>query len=173
MIKKKFKKLFIPHEDNGYKPDFLESFSMGIMLVLVLISFAIANLQALIWISSDFLVSSVLPSIIVNLTNEERSDESIGSLRRNILLDTAAQLKADDMASNEYFAHYSPEGISPWYWFDQVAYNYVKAGENLAVHFNDSGKVVDAWMDSPTHRANIMNGDYTEIGIGTANKQVI
>jgi Cysteine-rich secretory protein family len=72
------------------------------------------------------------------------------------------------MAKNEYFSHYAPDGTSPWYWFDQSGYKYVHAGENLAIHFTDSSEVVDAWMDSPTHRANIVNGNFTEIGVGTA-----
>jgi hypothetical protein len=72
------------------------------------------------------------------------------------------------MAEREYFAHYSPDGVSPWHWFDKAGYDYLHAGENLAVHFTESDAVVDAWMDSPTHRANIMNGLYTEIGVGTA-----
>jgi len=72
------------------------------------------------------------------------------------------------MANNEYFAHYSPDGVSPWFWFGRANYNFVHAGENLAIHFTDSGDVVEAWMESPTHRANIMNGNYTEIGVGTA-----
>jgi hypothetical protein len=167
-MKQRLRKLFIPHEENGFKPDFLERFSIGIMLVLVLITFAVANIQAMFWTASDWMVSAVLPSVIVNLTNEEREDDRLNSLVRNNLLDQAAQLKADHMAENEYFAHYAPDGTSPWYWFEEVAYNYVKAGENLAVHFNDSGKVVDAWMDSPSHRANILNGEYTQIGVGTA-----
>ncbi len=168
MHQKDLKDLFIPSEDNKFKPIFLERFSMGVMLALVLLSFAMANIQALVWISSDRLVSTVLPAVIVELTNEERTGEQLAVLRRNTVLDSAAQLKADDMAKNAYFAHYSPEGLSPWYWFDQVSYSFIHAGENLAVHFTDSGDVVEAWMDSPTHRANIMNGNYTEIGVGTA-----
>ncbi len=165
---KRLKDLFIPHEDNGYKPDFLERVSVGIMFGLVLLSFTLANIQALLWMGSDWMVSTILPAVIVDLTNEERGGESLGALRRNSVLDQAAQLKADDMAKNEYFAHYSPAGVSPWHWFDEAKYSYIHAGENLAVHFTDSDEVVNAWMNSPAHRANIMNGNYREIGIGTA-----
>jgi hypothetical protein len=89
-------------------------------------------------------------------------------LQRNTVLDTAAKLKAEDMAKNEYFSHFSPTGVSPWHWFDQAGYVYAHAGENLAIHFTDSSEVVEAWMDSPTHRQNIVNSLYTEIGVGTA-----
>ncbi|QQR65282.1 hypothetical protein IPH92_01725 [Candidatus Kaiserbacteria bacterium] len=168
MLKDYLKNYFIPHEKNDFKPDFLERASMGIMLVLVLLSFAIANIQALVWIGSDWMVSTILPAVIVDLTNEERGGDSLSRLSRSDVLDAAAELKAQDMAKNGYFAHYSPTGVSPWFWFDKVSYNFIHAGENLAVHFTDSSDVVDAWMNSPTHRANIMNGNFNEIGVGTA-----
>lgn len=162
------KDYFIPHAGNKYKPDSLQTLSLGVMGFLILLSFAAANIHALLWISSDWLVSTILPAVIVELTNEERDDDSLGELRRNSVLDEAARLKAEDMAAKGYFAHYSPEGTSPWYWFDEAGYAFIHAGENLAVHFTDSDEVVEAWMDSPGHRANIMNGNYTEIGVGTA-----
>lgn len=168
MMFQKLKNLFIPSPENGYKPNFLERMSAGIMLVLILLTFALANLQALLWIGSDWMSSSILPAVIVDLTNEERGDQSLQTLRRNSVLDEAARLKAEDMAKYEYFAHYSPTGVSPWHWFDEVAYDFVHAGENLAVHFTDSGEVVEAWMESPSHRANILNSNYIEIGVGTA-----
>jgi len=105
---------------------------------------------------------------VTDLTNQERANLVLPLLKRNPILDQAAQLKANDMAVNGYFAHNSPTGITPWYWFGQVGYLFTYAGENLAVHFSDSDEVVSAWMASPTHRANIVNSNYTEIGIGTA-----
>ncbi len=165
---RRFKDLFVPHEGNNFRPDVLERVSVGVMLILILLSFATANLQALLWISSDWLVSTILPAVIVELTNDERYTEDLSLLRRNATLDEAAKLKAEDMAKNEYFAHYSPAGVSPWYWFDQAGYDYLQAGENLAVHFTESSEVIEAWMESPTHKANIMNGQYVEIGVGTA-----
>ncbi len=164
----RFKDFFIPHEGNNYRPDFLERMSVGIMLVLILLSFAMANLQALLWISSDWLVSTILPSVIVDLTNDERDNANLPDVVRNPVLDAAAKMKAEHMAENEYFAHYSPGGTSPWHWFEKAGYNYWNAGENLAVHFTESGEVVDAWMNSPSHRANIMSNTYSEIGVGTA-----
>ncbi len=168
MLIEKIKKLFIPHKGNNFKPNFLERASMGVMLLLVLLSFAMANIQSMVWIDSDRMVSTILPAVIVDMTNQERDGGSLGKLVRSDVLDAAAKLKAEDMAKNEYFAHYSPTGISPWYWFDAVSYNFVHAGENLAVYFTDSSDVVDAWMESPTHRANIMDGKFTHIGVGTA-----
>jgi hypothetical protein len=167
-MRKHAKNLFIPYEGNEYRPHILQRISIAAMLILILLSFTAANIQALLWIGSDWLVSTILPAVIVERTNEERLDGAVTTLARNSTLDVAAQLKAEHMAENEYFAHYSPDGVSPWYWFDEVSYPFVHAGENLAVHFTDSNEVVAAWMDSPGHRANILNGNFTEIGVGTA-----
>lgn len=167
-MKRSLKDCFIPHEGNDYSPHSLQKAAMVGMFALVLLSFAFINIQSLLWVSSDWLVSTVLPAVIVDLTNQERASDSLSYLKRNPTLDLAATRKAEDMAEHEYFAHFSPTGVSPWYWFNDVQYNFVHAGENLAIHFNDSDAVVKAWMDSPTHRANIMDGKYTEIGVGTA-----
>jgi hypothetical protein len=165
---KHLKDYFIPHEGNNYEPNSLEKGAMLGMLFLVLLSFTATNIFSFMWTSSSWLVGSVLPAVIIELTNEEREGSSLGTLRRSTVLDEAARLKAQDMAKNSYFAHYSPDGVSPWHWFGKANYNFVHAGENLAIHFTDSEDLVDAWMDSPTHRANIMNGNYAEIGVGTA-----
>lgn len=138
------------------------------MGVLVLITFVGANLQAILWQSSEWLVSTILPAVVVNMTNDERSGVSEQPLTRSATLDKAAKLKAQHMAKNQYFSHFSPDGVSPWHWFDEAGYVYAHAGENLAIHFTDSSEVVEAWMKSPTHRANIVSGKYTEIGVGTA-----
>ena len=155
-------------ETNPYKLDRLQKVAMSLMGVLMIITFVGANLHALLWQSSDWLVSTVLPAVVVDLTNKERAGNNAQLLQRNTTLDAAAQKKAEHMAKNEYFAHYSPDGVSPWHWFKQVDYTYAHAGENLAIHFTDSAEVVEAWMDSPAHRANIVNDHYTEIGVGTA-----
>lgn len=149
-------------------PDRFQKFAMSLMLVLVVISFTFTNTYALLWTSSEWLVSTILPAVIVDLTNDERQQQSLQSLRHNPVLDAAATRKAEHMAENEYFAHFSPDNVSPWHWFQQVGYQYVHAGENLAIHFSDSDEVVQAWMNSPTHRANIVNGQFAEIGVGTA-----
>jgi len=162
---RRYRDFFIPHSGNQYAPHSLQKAAVVAMSLWVLLSFATVNIQSLLWLSSDWLVSTILPAVIVEETNAERTAGALGTLTRSPVLDAAAMLKAKHMADNEYFAHYSPDGISPWYWFNQVSYPFVYAGENLAIHFTDSRAVVDAWMNSPTHRANIMNGNYTEIGV--------
>jgi uncharacterized small protein (DUF1192 family) len=146
----------------------LQRLSLSIMTVLALVTFLGANLHALLWQSSQWLVSTILPAVVVELTNEERIDTLARPLVRNELLDEAARLKAEHMAKNQYFAHFSPDGVSPWYWFDEAGYVYAHAGENLAIHFTDSAEMVEAWMNSPLHRQNIIDNKFTEIGVGTA-----
>lgn len=161
-------KYFIPGEHNNFAPHSLQKAAIAGMTVLILISFSIANLQSLLWVTSHWLVSTVLPAVVTDATNAARADEQLSPLTRSAILDRAAAMKAEDMANKGYFAHWSPDGVSPWYWFSEAGYRYVHAGENLAVHFTDSNAVVEAWLNSPSHRANILNANYTEIGIGTA-----
>lgn len=165
-MKNWIKQHIFPGENNNYQPTILQKTAMGAMLGLVLLSFLSTGVQSMLWTNVDWMVSAVLPAVIVEETNSERG--STGALRRNAKLDAAATMKANHMAQNGYFSHYSPDGTSPWYWFNQAGYEFLHAGENLAVHFTDSKEIVDAWMNSPTHRANIMNGQFTEIGIGVA-----
>lgn len=112
-------------------------------------------------------LGSVISGMLVKYTNNEREAIGINKLKNSELLQKAAELKAEDMVKNGYFEHYSPDGKSPWYWLDQAGYKYEKAGENLAVNFSDSKDVVDAWMNSPSHKKNILKDSYEEIGIAT------
>ena len=113
-------------------------------------------------------VAAVIASVLVDLTNNDREALALPQLEANPVLTAAAQAKANDMAEKGYFSHTTPEGNDSWHWFERVGYDYQYAGENLAVNFIDSGDVQNAWMNSPTHRDNIVNPRYTEIGIATA-----
>ncbi len=114
------------------------------------------------------LLARIMPDLLIDLTNKERSSLDLGYLLVNPALQEAASLKAKDMAKKGYFDHTSPDGISPWHWFEEVGYKFSFAGENLAVNFIDSNVLHQAWLDSPSHRNNILNENFTEIGIGTA-----
>ncbi|MCR4325926.1 MAG: CAP domain-containing protein [Patescibacteria group bacterium] len=113
-------------------------------------------------------IAAVISAVLVQLSNADRAQNGLGELTVNPVLVAAAQAKANDMAEKGYFAHVSPEGLDPWFWFKQVGYRFEYAGENLAVDFSDSGDVNAAWMNSPTHRDNILDPHYTEVGIATA-----
>lgn len=153
---------------NDHSPLLLQKTAMAGLAIMVILSFIMSSAHALLWPYSSWLTASVLPAVVASLTNEERQTYDAPALTRNTLLDEAARMKAEHMAAEGYFAHYSPGGISPWFWFDKIGYRYAHAGENLAVHFSDSAAVVEAWMQSPSHKANIVNDVYTEIGIGVA-----
>lgn len=101
-------------------------------------------------------------------TNTARSSNGLASLALNNQLNNSAQAKAQDMANKNYWAHVSPDGTQPWYFFDQAGYAYVRAGENLAYGFMTSQGVIDGWMNSQSHRANML-GDYHDVGFGIVN----
>lgn len=115
----------------------------------------------------DYL-AAVYPKVLIAFTNNARVENQAGRLALNPVLSEAARMKAEDMATKAYFAHISPDGVEPWYWFRKAGYQYRAAGENLAVNYTDSDALHNAWMDSPGHRANILRPQFTEIGIGTA-----
>lgn len=158
---------FIPHPGNEHKPHLLRWEATFFIMGGVLLVEVVFLLQVLFVFPTNFL-AVILPDVIVDLTNVNRGANAVGTLAENPVLQGAAQKKAEDMATKGYFAHYAPDGTSPWYWFKLMGYSYSYAGENLAVNFVDSKDVVDAWMNSPKHRENIVNGHYTEIGIGIA-----
>lgn len=169
MAIKHFKNFVVPHEGNNYKPHLLRHESiMAVFMTIIVLELAFLAQVFIVFDKTKFL-ASVLPGVLTSLTNEERIDNDVPTLKENSLLVKAAQAKAEDMAKNGYFAHTSPDGKTPWYWLRQVGYSYKSAGENLAVNFFDSEDVTRAWMNSPTHKANIVKADYTEIGIGVAN----
>jgi hypothetical protein len=161
------KKYFIPNKNNDYKPHFLRKFSVSVLAGISVFLFFIFVAQGLIVTRTD-LLSAVIPKALVDLTNVNRTSNNVSTLSISSVLEAAAQMKANDMAKKGYFAHTSPEGLEPWHWFEQSGYDYAYAGENLAVNFSDSIDVEAAWMKSPTHRENILNGKFTEIGIATA-----
>ncbi len=163
------KDFVLPHERNGYKPLLLTVGGTGLVLALIVFVQGAYLIGSHFALSNPNFMGAVLPSVVMGLTNDDRKANGLGSLTSDMLLTQAAQLKAEDMAGKGYFSHVSPDGKTPWYWLDQVKYPYSYAGENLAVDFNDSKNVQEAWMVSPTHRANIVKPQYTRIGIGVAN----
>ena len=142
-----------------------EMAGLGALAVIVLV-FVASTLAGLMIRSGQG--AAVITAIIEDLTNTDRKANNVGELTVSPTLTAIAQQKANDMAQKGYFAHTSPEGKSPWYWFKQGGYVFNFAGENLAVDFSDSADVERAWMNSPTHRSNILNTKFTEIGVATA-----
>lgn len=164
-----FKKHFIPHHGNDHKPHILrDANTRNIVIAVLLLEIFTFLLPTLIQINKTGGMAAVLPAILADLTNKERQTENLQTLTVNPILNKVAEMKAGDMASKGYFAHTSPEGKTPWYWLEQAGYSYQYAGENLAINFTDSKDVTKAWMESPTHKTNIVKDKYTEIGTGVA-----
>jgi len=114
--------------------------------------------------SSEITVEKVLQQ-----TNQQRQNNDLPPLLFNSALSESARLKAEDMFVNNYWAHSSPEGSSPWDFIKSTDYQYSVAGENLAKDFYDTPSMVKAWMHSPTHRDNIVHLKYKETGIAVVN----
>jgi len=130
------------------------------------------------FVASCAWAAQITPQEIVRLTNQSRMEKELAPLTENEKLKEAAQKKAYDMISNNYFSHTSPAGKTPWYWFRSSEYEYRYAGENLAINYKDPLSQHTAWMNSPTHRENILDPNYQETGVAVLegeikNKQVI
>ena len=110
---------------------------------------------------------------LLELTNQKRIENGLPELQNNEQLADAARRKAANMFEKNYWAHFAPDGTSPWSFFLKFGYKYRYAGENLARDFSDAGSAVAAWMNSPTHRENILNSNYKEIGIGVVEGSLL
>lgn len=106
---------------------------------------------------------------IISLTNVKRSENGLGQVTANQLLAQAAAAKAANMFSENYWAHNSPSGKTPWTFIQAAGYKYVYAGENLARDFADAQSVVNAWMNSPSHKSNLLDKNFKEIGVAVAS----
>jgi len=102
-------------------------------------------------------------------TNIQRAQSSRTALSLNNKLSQAAQQKANDMVARDYWSHTSPDGTQPWQIISSVGYVYTTAGENLAYGFDSSADALSGWMNSPGHKANVLNVNYQEVGFGIAN----
>jgi len=123
--------------------------------------------------------ASISAGEMIKLANESRAEAGLPSLLVNKKLTEAAREKADDMFEFQYFDHDSPSGSTPWDFIRSAGYNYIYAGENLAIDFVTANGAHRALMESALHRENILNSNYTEIGIAAiegmfdGNKSII
>lgn len=162
------KKYFIPHEENDNKPHILRWGTIKLILLGILVLEVLFLFQIGVVTKRSYFFAEIVSSVLTTETNQNRTDRSLRPLTINPLLQEAAQMKADDMAAKGYFAHVSPDGTTPWDWMQKADYKYSYAGENLAVNFVDSSDVMNAWMESPSHRSNILDAHFTELGVGIA-----
>lgn len=161
--------LFLPHEKNNHRALLLQPIFLSFFIFLYLLNQIFLRTLSIVKPGVLGYSSEITADKIYILTNDERQKMGLPLLHYNTALSQSATKKAEDMFKNNYWAHTSPNGSSPWEFFKQAGYEYSVAGENLAKDFYDNDSVLKAWMNSPTHKANIISSKYQEIGIGVVN----
>lgn len=160
-----FLHLFTPRHTNNHRARVLHPISLANIITVFLV-FQIV-LTAFTYLSPGVLgyASNISISDLLTYTNEQRTEPVV----LNGKLSQAARAKAEDMFANQYWAHTSPQGKDPWSFVKEAGYSYLFAGENLARDFADSKAVVEAWMKSPSHRENLLNPRYKDVGFAVVN----
>jgi len=161
--------LFTPQASNNYKAKTLHISSLSIFMIIIMLSQIILSFFSRTIPGVLGISSTITSQEIISLTNEIRQENGLPDLILNQSLVEAAGQKAGDMVAKNYWAHTSPGGVTPWSFFQNVGYKYLYAGENLARDFTNSSSVIEAWMNSPTHRDNILSSRYQDIGIAVVH----
>lgn len=157
------KLLFIPLGSNNFRPKFLRSDFLfyGVICLLIV---KIISIVVFINFPKNIFFADITRTALISFINQERSSLGVLPLTENQKLNEAALLKAKDILEKDYFSHKSPNGTTPWYWFLKTGYNYQYAGENLAIGFLNSEDVYKAWFNSISHKENMINPNYKEVG---------
>ncbi len=164
--------LFHPRRSNNHRSRLLHNDALVIFCALI-IGFAIfttiiptlnPRMGYILGYATDISIQDVVAQ-----TNAQRASVGLQPLTLNTTLSNAAAGKAQDMFTKQYWAHTSPDGVEPWAFISGAGYSYVAAGENLARDFLHTSDMLAAWMASPTHKANIVNAKYEEIGVAVVN----
>jgi hypothetical protein len=158
--------LLIPHESNNQKARLLHAegllaISAFLILFQVALGFAQKSFPSVLGYAAN-----ISPSEVIRLINQQRIKNGLTPLNDNPTLDAAALSKGNDMLARGYWAHFAPDGTSPWSFFLKFGYKYEYAGENLARDFPDASSAVTAWMNSPSHKENILSPNYIDTGVG-------
>ncbi|MEK7447530.1 MAG: CAP domain-containing protein, partial [Patescibacteria group bacterium] len=159
-------KSFIPSDKNAHRPHAFRHFMLSIYslgLILSQLSFGAIQYTP-VTPNPEQLKKDIFVKI-----NEQRKGQTGTVFLENPLLSQAAQEKLQDMFTKNYWDHTSPTGEKAWVFIDKTGYSYTVAGENLARGFVSADGMVDAWMDSPTHKKNILDKNFRETGIAVGN----
>jgi len=159
----------IPSESNNFRAKALHHSSLTSLAVIFLAFQLILSSFMIIKPNVLGFASQISPEKVLELTNQERAKVGAPPLTLNSILNESAQRKAGDMFAFNYWAHSSPSGRTPWDFFKEAGYRFSLAGENLARDFASPEAVVSAWMASPTHKENILNPNFREIGIAVVD----
>lgn len=116
-------------------------------------------------VASTAAASDISRATVIDQMNLRRAEAGFPPLREDARLDQAADDRITDMEEQGYWAHFSPDGASPFRWLKPHGYDFRYAGENLAAGFDTAEVLVDAWMESSGHRANILSPIYQDCGV--------
>jgi len=160
----KLKDYLIASEANEYRPWITKPEALAVFCVVIW------SLRIFVPATIGVAAGGIDPQDLMNKVNYERTQRYIPALIANDKLNSAASAKAHDMIERSYFAHVDPDGNYVWPRIEGAGYKpYSTLGENLAMDFTSAGAVVSAWMNSPTHRANIVNEKFEDQGMSTAS----
>lgn len=162
---------FLPRSSNNYRAKLVRPGGVFILIALiVLLQIFVSHLVNSGLVLGEKVVLS--PEKIIEETNKKRVEAGLPPLRVDPNLMAGAGAKGSDMITNDYWAHVSPGGVTPWTFFLKNDYSYKYAGENLARDFASSSEVVAAWMASPLHRENLLSPRYQDIGIAVVQGEM-
>lgn len=164
-----FSHVFLPRFSNNQRPKILHPAGLSVLVGIFLLNYSLRTLITFIPNLVLGYASSVSVEEVITMTNAERAKSGLTSLSQNPQLTQAAMAKASDMFLQDYWAHVSPTGVQPWKFIKDTGYVYRHAGENLARDFSNTPDVLNAWLASPTHKDNLLNGNYTDIGVAVVD----
>lgn len=149
---------------------YLRLYSFSLLIVVLLLIHFVAKAQVTTTKPHGVLAyaTSISVADLLSATNQVRATNGLSPLVLNAKLNSGAQAKANDMIAKNYWAHNAPDGTQPWAFFVSAGYIYKSAGENLAYGFDNSAQVINGWMNSAEHRANVL-GNYADVGFGFAS----
>lgn len=152
--------LFVPSYQNSFYPYLLRKSALAVYILVIIVTNLFLRLLGVPAYAGD-----VDAAKLVSLANAERVSNGLTELRVDPRLVSAAYAKAENIFELQYWAHFGPNNEAPWDFITAAGYNYVYAGENLAKGFSTSEAVHSAWIASRSHRENILNARYKDIGI--------
>lgn len=160
---------FIASKKNRFHPKLLEPFGLVLVALIVAAMPLIYNLTTAGKMQVLGYATDISAGGLDAATNTQRTNNGLAPLRLNSQLNQAATAKANHMFAKNYWAHTAPDGTTPWSFIQSADYSYSTAGENLAKNFLTSSGVVNGWMNSSAHRANILNSGFLDVGYGIVN----
>jgi hypothetical protein len=160
---------FLPHPHEKRRATLLLNKAL-VMYCFLIVSVGLVFRLAPLYIPGILgYASNVNTTDLLRFTNQKRQEAGVANLTLNSKLSLAAQRKAEHMFAKGYWAHIAPDGTEPWDFILGANYNYTYAGENLAKNFSNSKDVVNAWFNSSSHKQNLLNTHYSEVGYAAVN----